>query len=436
MATTLSLPIVSDNDLVCLADKVQEIVCHSLQKVKFLTNENPSKSDNSAKQLLAQVEEGEFKNAYKLLISLVEKNSLSDIVFLCLALTTFRLKYFRVAERYAAQAVELYKILGDGENLDIIKAFANSLRQKVEYEENSKMIVNDRFVHLYPTKDQLKELNAVDKYIMEGLSPAKPFITKSDQITTIGSCFTGNISTFLRHNGFDVPILKDEYTGNVPTASFSDEVFNTFILRHLFELLFENKNDDNDTYEVVNQHNQKMSFSLERTRASFKSSKIFIITLGLSEVWYNKKNGEVYKTAKSVGEYDEELHDFRVTTVRENVDNLNYVIQSIRKNNKNASIIFTLSPVPLKATFRNMSCTVANSVSKAILRVALDEIFNKYTKDKNLYYFPSYELILDCLPNPFEQDRRYISSDTVKFTMTLFAKHYVMHSKDSIIANS
>ena len=58
--------------------------------------------------------------------------------------------------------------------------------------------------------------------------------------------------------------------------------------------------------------------------------------------------------------------------------------QMIRKNNKNASIIFTLSPVPLKATFRNMSCTVANSVSKAILRVALDEIFNKYTKDKKI----------------------------------------------------
>ena len=160
------------------------------------------------------------------------------------------------------------------------------------------------------------------------------------------------------------------------------------------------------------------------------NSKIFIITLGLSEVWYNKKNGEVYKTAKSVGEYDRELHDFRVTTVEENVANLDYVIRTIKKNIKDASIIFTLSPVPLKATFREMSCTVANSISKAILRVALDNILNKYSKDQNLYYFPSYELILDCLPDPFEPDRRYIGPETVDFTMTLFANHYMVHTKE------
>ena len=90
--------------------------------------------------------------------------------------------------------------------------------------------------------------------------------------------------------------------GNVPTASFSDEVFNTFILRQLFTLLFDNDNEKNDEYEFVNQHNQKMSLSIERTRQAFKKSNVFIITLGIAEVWYNKKTGEVYKTAQSVGD--------------------------------------------------------------------------------------------------------------------------------------
>ena len=72
-----------------------------------------------------------------------------------------------------------------------------------------------------------------------------------------------------------------------------------------------------------------MSLSIERTRQAFKKSNVFIITLGISEVWYNKKTGEVYKTAQSVGDYDPNIHDFRVTTVKENFDNLLYVIQLI-----------------------------------------------------------------------------------------------------------
>ena len=72
---------------------------------------------------------------------------------------------------------------------------------------------------------------------------------------------------------------------------------------------------------------------------------VFIITLGISEVWYNKKTGEVYKTAQSVGDYDPNIHDFRVTTVKENFDNLLYVIQLIRKHVKDSSIILITSAI-------------------------------------------------------------------------------------------
>ena len=345
-------------------------------------------------------------------------------------MTTFRLNYLPAAEKYAAQAVKLQETLNTEKNIELIAEYSSALRNKIDYDETSKIVVNDRFVNMYPTESQISELNSVDKYIMEGLTPSKPFIKKSDNIITIGSCFTGNISTFLRHNGFNVPILNDEYNGNVPTASFSDEVFNTFILRQLFTLLFDNDNEKNDEYEFVNQHNQKMSLSIERTRQAFKKSNVFIITLGISEVWYNKKTGEVYKTAQSVGDYDPNIHDFRVTTVKENFDNLLYVIQLIRKYVKESSIIFTLSPVPLKATFRDVSCNVANTVSKSILRVALEDVLSKFSNEENVYYFPAYELITDFLPKPFETDRRYIGGDTVNFVMTLFANHYLLHSHE------
>lgn len=419
-----------DEVLANIADKVEIFICDWLENIDDYERKSASLNSTWAEKMLEHIRTSKFEEAYQSLCIIVEKNNLSDILFLSLALTTFRLNYLPAAEKYAAQAVKLQETLNTEKNIELIAEYSSALRNKIDYDETSKIVVNDRFVNMYPTESQISELNSVDKYIMEGLTPSKPFIKKSDNIITIGSCFTGNISTFLRHNGFKVPILNDEYNGNVPTASFSDEVFNTFILRQLFTLLFDNDNEKNDEYEFVNQHNQKMSLSIERTRQAFKKSNVFIITLGISEVWYNKKTGEVYKTAQSVGDYDPNIHDFRVTTVKENFDNLLYVIQLIRKHVKDSSIIFTLSPVPLKATFRDVSCTVANTVSKSILRVALEDVLSKFSNDENIYYFPAYELITDFLPKPFETDRRYIGGDTVNFVMTLFANHYLLHSQE------
>lgn len=412
-----------------LFDEVHEFLCHSLNMVEFNESESNVNDVHSAQQVLNYLEANEYEDAYELLFSIVKENNLSDILFLGLAVTNFRLDYLEAAQTYASQASKLHNIKGDGSQAELLDSYSWALSEIVEDWKNRKCIVNDRFTHLYPTQRQIEQTNAVDKYIMDGLTPAKPFITKSDRIATIGSCFSGNVSTFLRHNGFDVPILNTEYTGNLPTVSFSDEVFNTYILRHLFELVFGEERIDDDIYEVVNQHNLGTKFPVSSAQHILKGSSVFIITLGLSEVWFNKNTGEVYKTAKSVGDYDKELHDFRVTTVNENFENIEYVYQSIRRYLKDAAVIFTLSPVPLKATFRDMSCSSANSISKAILRVALDTLFNKYGEDKQLHYFPSYELVLDFLPNPFGPDRRYIIADTVNFVMTLFANHYIVHEK-------
>ena len=379
--------------------------------------------------VLDHLEAGDYEAAYEMLYSLVQGNDMSDALFLGLAFTNYHLKYPDAAEKYAAQAAMLHGAVGDGSQTELLEAYAETLAQIAEDRRNSKMIVNESFVHLYPTQKQLEQVGAVDQYLMQGLAPAEPFITRSDRIATIGSCFTGNVSAFLRNNGYDVPILNEGYSGNLATGSFSDEVFNTYILRYLFELAFGGEAGDGDTLKVVNQHNNESTFSVSALKDTFKSASVFIITLGLAEVWFNKQTGEVYKTAKAVGDYDANIHDFRVTTVEENFDNIAYVTQAIRDNVKDASVIFTLSPVPLKATFREMGCIPANSVSKAILRVALDQLMNEFKGDAGLHYFPSYELILDCLQNPFEADRRYLGKDVVNFAMTLFANHYIVHEQ-------
>ena len=408
---------------------VEKFLFGSLARAEFDAPESDAEIEDAGPRVLDSLEAEEYEDAYEMLYSLVQKNDLSDTIFLGLAFTNYHLNYPEAAEKYASQAAMLHGVVSDGSEAELLETYAKTLSRIADEWRNSKIIVNDRFTHLYPTQKQLEQSNAVDKYIMEGYAPAEPFICKSDRIATIGSCFTGNISTFLRNNGFDVPILNAEYSGNLATGSFSDEVFNTYILRYLFELAFGDETLVGDDFKVVNQHNNKTAFSVSALKDTFYSSRVFIITLGLAEVWFNKRTGEVYKTAKAVGDYDEDIHDFRVTTVQENLENIEYVYQAIRHNVKNASVIFTLSPVPLKATFRSMGCIPANSISKAILRVALDSLMSKFKNDSHLHYFPSYELILDCLQSPFEPDRRYIGKDVVNFAMTLFANHYIVHEK-------
>ena len=79
-----------------------------------------------------------------------------------------------------------------------------------------------------------------------------------------------------------------------------------------------------------------------------------------------------------------------MSTTAENSDNLARIRELIRDVKPTAPIIFTLSPVPLMATFRPVSCVTASSVSKAILRVSIDELMRTFSADDRLLYLQSY----------------------------------------------
>ena len=88
-----------------------------------------------------------------------------------------------------------------------------------------------------------------------------------------------------------------------------------------------------------------------------------------------------------------------------------------------AKIIFSLSPVPLRSTYRPTPSITSDCVSKASLRVALDKVFRK-RNDKDLYYFPSYELIKYLETDP-HQDNTHIKDEVVAKMMEHFGKYYL-----------
>ena len=105
-----------------------------------------------------------------------------------------------------------------------------------------------------------------------------------------------------------------------------------------------------------------------------------------------------------------------------NTRNLKNICLLIKKHLPEAKIIFTLSPIPLMATFRPQSCITANSISKSILRVALDNVITK--NYDNTYYFPAYEITKEYFIDPFGEDNRHLKDQHIKEIMEIFLKYY------------
>ena len=76
------------------------------------------------------------------------------------------------------------------------------------------------------------------------------------------------------------------------------------------------------------------------------------------------------------------------------------------------------------ATFRPQSCITANSISKSILRVSLDNVMTNSKKNKNIYYFPSYEITKDYFADPFMDDNRHLKKDCILEIMKVFEDSY------------
>ncbi len=297
-------------------------------------------------------------------------------------------------------------------------------RQGIEVKKASGTWYRGKGANFIATKANLKEKNAIEQYILKGWIPNKPFINKADAITTFGSCFAAHITNFLKDHGYNVAGSKKKENSYIIRCG--EGMVNTFAILQQFEWAYENKQfSENLWFDSKGLMQEYLSDVKESTKKNFLDTKVFIITLGLSEIWYNKKNGDAFWRAIPREKFDPECHGFKVSSVEENKRNLEKIFKLIRTHRKDATIIFTLSPVPLVATFRDKSCITANSVSKAILRAAVDEFLRYHEQDKKLFYFPSYELVNHFFDNPYENDNRHIKPNVVKQLMDLFAKYYL-----------
>jgi hypothetical protein len=275
------------------------------------------------------------------------------------------------------------------------------------------------------------------------------FLNSQDRIFTMGSCFAVEIRKALTERGYDTYPKYDEIEFDPQTQMLAklperDNVnhYNTFVIMQEFELALEgNYYDLKDLVDLGGTDSsgssrkvmrfqdpyRKMLFSTTETgivdlsgrvtdciRSAIREADVYVITLGLTEVWRNERNGlYVNQAPKSPGKD----FVFVASTFQQNYDNLARVCSLVAKHFPNKRIVLTVSPVPLTKTFTTDDVVVANTLSKSTLRAVAGQIAKDFS---NATYWPSYEIAL--ARDLFEEDGRHVRQEGIKLIVEQFQK--------------
>lgn len=281
--------------------------------------------------------------------------------------------------------------------------------------------------NFYPSEEVLSRPESAG-YVVMGWEPRAPFIESNTRIAAIGSCFAAELARALKAKNLNVGQFDDSqdiaYSHMVRVSAGLE---NTFAMLQHLEFALEGRDLRSDLW--VDRDGRPLDISeptREAVKSFYSSTDVFIFTFGLSEIWCDAESGEPFWRAIPVKRFDSRKHAFRLSTVDENRTNIVRIANLIWKHNQTAKIIFTLSPVPLIATFRPHSCMTANEVSKATLRVAIDEAMAELAPQGQAYYWPSYEFVRCYFKHAYMADGRHIKPEIVNRIIDLFFRYFAV----------
>lgn len=228
------------------------------------------------------------------------------------------------------------------------------------------------------------------------VTPLPRSIEYDHKIVSIGSCFADNIARLLQEAKFDITPSPTGILFN--PASIATAIGD---MRSHSEVRSEELIELNGRYVSHDFHSSLsgttpqeaqsiMQEARERGAKALAAADHLIVTLGTAWVYSHNNSGRIVANC-----HKQPAHLFtrRLLSVEEIVAHLSDIV-----SHTSAQVILTVSPI------RHIGDgLVDNSLSKALLRVAIDEVCRKYD---NAIYFPAYEIIMDDL-----RDYRFYADD-------------------------
>ncbi|KXG87406.1 GSCFA domain-containing protein [Agrobacterium bohemicum] len=128
----------------------------------------------------------------------------------------------------------------------------------------------------------------------------------------------------------------------------------------------------------------------KRLSEGYARADVVVLTLGLSEAWFDTKSGKylnVVSSPQMLRRYSDDLQ-IRFIGFTEAQRYLGPAIDRLRKDGK--KVVLTVSPVPLQNTFLGEDIVIANHASKSNLRALAVEVAQN---NEDVDYFPSFEMV-------------------------------------------
>jgi hypothetical protein len=280
-----------------------------------------------------------------------------------------------------------------------------------------------------PTKSEMRTSGL--ESLMDGWKPKKPFIGPETKVIALGSCFASYFVIWLAEHGFNKLVPQSPYNALIRNAFAFESVS---VIAQQFRWAF----GEFDSKDALWVEKSKELFEPSEdkrliVRETLEEIDVLVVTLGLSEVWYDSLSNEPLWRAMPKKYYDPNRHIFRIESLASSLASLQKIDELRERYLPKLKIIYTVSPVRLKATFRPVSAITANSVSKAIVRAALDEFLRSKPNLVNevYFYFPSYEMVLDVVREPFKEDNRHIQDYVPSQILSVFSKFYTTFDESS-----
>ena len=246
----------------------------------------------------------------------------------------------------------------------------------------SKAVKEKKKIGRYPaTEVFLGEFQRLVKdHIAVNLQGEDKFITKNTRFFTMGSCFARNLSRNLITNGYVSHHME-----------ISEYINTTFANRVFVDWLGDRGIDDAIRERIVSL--LPGDWSKENTLAVLKSADVFILTLGVAPAFFDRTTGEFVLPRPTAlnSRVLAEKYVFRTTSVKENVENVLYLLDFVRQISPGIKVIVTVSPVPLIASFEHESAVQADCLSKSTMRLVAHEVVNN-SGISNILYWPSFEV--------------------------------------------
>lgn len=261
------------------------------------------------------------------------------------------------------------------ETLDIAKSRVSEPAPKATATQRKK-------IGRYPeTKDFVGDFDRLIKdHIAVNLNSEPKFLSKKTRFFTMGSCFARNLAKSLDKSGY--PARHMEISEYINTT-FANRVFVDWLSGAEIDGAFGER-----IAELLPE-----GWSKDGTLQIIKDADVFILTLGVAPAFFDRVTGDFVLPRPSAlnSRVLAEKYLYRTTTVKENVDNVLYLIDFVRSISPRIKLVVTVSPVPLIASFEFESAVQADCLSKSTMRLVAHEVVNN-SNIENILYWPSFEV--------------------------------------------